>query len=409
MATRAGSVDPGLVLWLLRHGLDADALEQGLDREGGVRGLAGDADMRAVLARDDDDARLAIDVYVHRLRAGIAAMAAALGGLDALVFTGGVGEHAPQVRARTAGGLGFLGVELDPGPTRGPPLTRRSARAARRRVRSSSPRARTSRSRARCGTCSAQPEPDVLADALDELAPPARLTPSVRSRRASRRRRGHRPRPRALPGRPLARGPDAVRAHDRARARAAGGRVFWNVNSTAHGGGVAEMLRSLIGYARGVGIDARWVTIGGDADFFRVTKRLHNRLHGSPATAGRWAPPSAPSTSASPPSTPTCSRSASGPADVVLLHDPQTAGMVAPLRRERRARHLARAHRPRRAQRPRARGVALSHRLRGARPTPTSSRAPPTPGRASTRPRSPSSRRRSTRSRPRTTRCPSPR
>ena len=101
------------MLWLLRHGLDVDALERGLDREGGVRGLAGDADMRAVLARDDDDARLAIDVYVHRLRAEIAAMAAALGGLDALVFTGGVGEHAPAIRARAAAGLGFLGVELD--------------------------------------------------------------------------------------------------------------------------------------------------------------------------------------------------------------------------------------------------------------------------------------------------------
>ena len=114
MATRAGSVDPGLVLWLLRHGLDADAVEQGLDREGGLKGLAGEADMRALLARDDADARLALDVYAHRLRAGIAAMAAALGGLDALVFTGGVGEHAPEIRARTAAGLGFLGVALDP-------------------------------------------------------------------------------------------------------------------------------------------------------------------------------------------------------------------------------------------------------------------------------------------------------
>jgi acetate kinase len=113
MATRAGSVDPGLVLWLLRHGLDADALERGLDREGGLLGLAGDGDMRAVLGRDDSEARLALDVYVHRLRAGIAAMAAALGGLDVLVFTGGVGEHAPEVRARAAAGLGFLGVELD--------------------------------------------------------------------------------------------------------------------------------------------------------------------------------------------------------------------------------------------------------------------------------------------------------
>jgi acetate kinase len=114
MATRSGSVDPGLLLWLLRHGHDADAIERGLDREGGLRGLAGDADMRAVLARDDDEARLAVDVYVHRLRAAIAAMSAAMDGLDALVFTGGVGEHAAVVRERTAAGLGFLGIALDP-------------------------------------------------------------------------------------------------------------------------------------------------------------------------------------------------------------------------------------------------------------------------------------------------------
>jgi acetate kinase len=113
MATRAGSVDPGLVLWLLRHGVDADALERGLDREGGLKGLAGDADMRAVLLRDDADARLAIEVYVHRLRAEIGAMAASMGGLDALVFTGGVGERAPAIRAGAAAGLEFLGVELD--------------------------------------------------------------------------------------------------------------------------------------------------------------------------------------------------------------------------------------------------------------------------------------------------------
>jgi acetate kinase len=113
MATRAGSVDPGVLLWLLRHGVDADGLERGLDREGGLSGLAGDPDMRAVLARDDGDARLAVDVYVHRLRGSIAAMAAAMDGLDGLVFTGGVGEHAPAVRERAAAGLGFLGVALD--------------------------------------------------------------------------------------------------------------------------------------------------------------------------------------------------------------------------------------------------------------------------------------------------------
>ena len=114
MATRSGDVDPGLLLWLLRHGLDADAVERGLDREGGVKGLAGDADMAVVLARDDDAARLAVDVYVHRLRAAIAAMAGAMDGLDALVFTGGVGEHAPAVRAAAADGLRFLGIALDP-------------------------------------------------------------------------------------------------------------------------------------------------------------------------------------------------------------------------------------------------------------------------------------------------------
>src|ERR671925_401464 len=59
------------------------------------------------------------------------------------------------------------------------------------------------------------------------------------------------------------------------------GRTIWTVNSTARGGGVAEMLRSLVGYVRGAGLDIRWLVIPGDADFFRVTKRLHNRLHGA--------------------------------------------------------------------------------------------------------------------------------
>ena len=63
-------------------------------------------------------------------------------------------------------------------------------------------------------------------------------------------------------------------------------RTVWSVNSTARGGGVAEMLRSLIGYARGAGIDARWAVIEGDAEFFRTTKRIHNRLHGHPGDGG---------------------------------------------------------------------------------------------------------------------------
>lgn len=116
MATRSGSVDPGLVLWLLERGrLTEPEMAAALEHESGLLGLAGTADMREVLARDDERARLALGVYVHRLRAGIAAMAAALGGLDALVFTGGVGENSPEVRARACDGLGFLGVSLDHG------------------------------------------------------------------------------------------------------------------------------------------------------------------------------------------------------------------------------------------------------------------------------------------------------
>ena len=118
MATRSGSVDPGLVLWLEEHaGMPPAELAATLEHRSGLLALAGTADMRAVLeAADagDPDARLAIDVYIHRLRAGVAAMAAAMDGLDALVFTGGVGENAPTVRELTAEGLGFLGVGVDP-------------------------------------------------------------------------------------------------------------------------------------------------------------------------------------------------------------------------------------------------------------------------------------------------------
>jgi len=117
MATRSGSVDPGLVLWLIRDaGLDPSEVAAGLEEGAGLAGLAGTPDMRAVLERSlsgDAEARLALDVYLHRLRAGIAAMAASMGGVDAVTFTGGVGENAEEVRRRAAGGLGFLGVAID--------------------------------------------------------------------------------------------------------------------------------------------------------------------------------------------------------------------------------------------------------------------------------------------------------
>ncbi|WP_433259832.1 acetate/propionate family kinase [Actinosynnema sp. CS-041913] len=117
MATRSGDVDPGLLVWLLHNGkLDVSDLADGLEHESGVRGLAGNADLRDVHRAADSgsrDAALALEVFVHRLRQGIAAMAASLGGLDLLVFTGGVGEHDAVVRSQTVAGLGFLGVELD--------------------------------------------------------------------------------------------------------------------------------------------------------------------------------------------------------------------------------------------------------------------------------------------------------
>ena len=106
MATRSGSVDPGLLLWLQRHaGIDADRLEHVLEHESGLTGLSGSGDLR-------EAGEAAFEVYVHRLRREIAAMAAALDGLDVLVFTGGVGEHDPRVRAAAA--LGHLGIAIDP-------------------------------------------------------------------------------------------------------------------------------------------------------------------------------------------------------------------------------------------------------------------------------------------------------
>jgi acetate kinase len=123
MATRSGSVDPGLIIWLLQHGgLGLDRLASGLEQSAGLAGLAGlddgSGDMRLVRQAADAGepaAALAVAVYQHRLRREVAAMAAAMNGLDVLVFTGGIGEHQPPVRAEAADGLAFLGVRIDPG------------------------------------------------------------------------------------------------------------------------------------------------------------------------------------------------------------------------------------------------------------------------------------------------------
>jgi acetate kinase len=109
MNTRSGSVDPGLVLWLQTEaGMTPAEVADGLERRSGLAGLSGTSgDLREIGPGP------AVDVYVHRLRREIAGMVAALGGLDAIVFTGGVGEHQPGIRAAAAEGLSFLGIVLD--------------------------------------------------------------------------------------------------------------------------------------------------------------------------------------------------------------------------------------------------------------------------------------------------------
>ncbi len=118
MATRSGDVDPGLVLWLLQEtGLTVQQVEDGLENGSGLLGLSGvSADLRAVLTAvdaGDDRAGVAYAVYLHRLRAAVAAMAASMGGLDGVVFTGGIGENSARLRRDACRGLNFLGVAVD--------------------------------------------------------------------------------------------------------------------------------------------------------------------------------------------------------------------------------------------------------------------------------------------------------
>lgn len=117
MGTRSGDIDPAVLLHLQRvRAFDASGLDDLLNRKSGLLGLGGHSDMRDLIAASDAGdaaARLAFSVYVHRLKRYIGAYAAELGGLDALVFTAGVGENSAVVRAAAVDGLGFLGLELD--------------------------------------------------------------------------------------------------------------------------------------------------------------------------------------------------------------------------------------------------------------------------------------------------------
>ena len=119
MGSRSGSIDPGLILHLLRQpNCSVDQLDHVLNQESGLRGISGlSNDLREVLAampRGDSRAQLAFDMYVHSLRTHIGAMLASLGWLDALAFTAGVGEHAASVRAAACEAFAFLGMKLDP-------------------------------------------------------------------------------------------------------------------------------------------------------------------------------------------------------------------------------------------------------------------------------------------------------
>src|SRR2546430_7249336 len=118
MGTRSGSVDPGILTYLLRqNGYTADQLDTMLDNDSGLKGISGvSSDMREIRAAIDQGntrAQLAFDIYVHRLRSFIGAMLATLGGIDALIFAGGVGEHDASLRASACEAFAFLGLHLD--------------------------------------------------------------------------------------------------------------------------------------------------------------------------------------------------------------------------------------------------------------------------------------------------------
>ncbi|MEG4817010.1 acetate kinase [Microcoleus sp. K5-D4] len=118
MGSRSGSIDPGIIIHLLRReDLTSEKLDNILNRNSGLKGISGvSSDMRQIgdaIAQGNERAQLALDIYIHRLRAGIGAMLASLGGLDALIFTAGVGENSAVVRSAACEAFGFMGLKLD--------------------------------------------------------------------------------------------------------------------------------------------------------------------------------------------------------------------------------------------------------------------------------------------------------
>jgi len=117
MGTRSGAVDPGILIHLMRQGKSADEIDQMLNKSSGMAGISGIShDMRKIgeaVAQGSERAKLAQDLYIHRLKACVGKMLMSLGGADAVVFTAGIGEHSPQIRAAACEGLAFLGVAID--------------------------------------------------------------------------------------------------------------------------------------------------------------------------------------------------------------------------------------------------------------------------------------------------------
>jgi acetate kinase len=134
MGTRSGSLDPGVLLYLMdQRALDARAIERLIYTQSGLLGVSGlSSDMRTLLASDEPRARLAVDLFVYRIGRELGSLAAALGGLDALVFTAGIGEHAAEIRERVCRDAAWLGVDLDAGANgaHGPRISTEASRVS---------------------------------------------------------------------------------------------------------------------------------------------------------------------------------------------------------------------------------------------------------------------------------------
>jgi acetate kinase len=116
MGTRCGAIDPGVMLYLMDElNMDARAIEKLIYQQSGLLGVSGiSSDMRSLLESREPRARLAVDLFIYRIGRELGSLSAALGGLDALVFTGGIGEHAAAIRERVCREASWLGIELDP-------------------------------------------------------------------------------------------------------------------------------------------------------------------------------------------------------------------------------------------------------------------------------------------------------